>query len=257
MRRMDGLQTWVINLDRAPERLARIAAQLQRLALPFTRLPAVDARALDDEQRSALDEAAYRRKHGMTPVLGELGCYLSHVQAMHNFLASPAAFALILEDDVLLHDSLPAVLRGLMARPGAWDVAKLSAVHSGTPVRYAQVAPGHHLAVMLSRCTGSSAYLLNRHAAAVYARELLPMSLPYDHVFDQGWRFGLKFRLVTPTPCGHDETIATTIVAPPGVRRKFHWTRRLSTYAYRLGNEWRRLVYGVTQALRERLARAP
>jgi hypothetical protein len=44
------------------------------------------------------------------------------------------------------------------------------------------------------------------------SRGLLPMSLPYDHVFDQGWRFGLKVRLVTPTPCGHDEEIATTIV---------------------------------------------
>jgi glycosyl transferase family 25 len=230
--------------------------QLQRLALPYTRLPAVDARALTPEQRAALDEPAYRRKHGMTPVLGELGCYLSHVAAMRLFLASSAEFALVLEDDVLLHAGLPAVLQGLMRHAGRWDVAKLSAVHSGTPVPVLEVAPGHHLAVMLSRCTGSSAYLMNRHAATAYLREpdgLLPMSLPYDHVFDQGWRFGLKFRLVTPTPCGHDETIASTIVAPPGGSRKFHWTKRLPAYAYRLGNEWRRLVYGLTQTLRERL----
>ena len=249
---MNRLQTWVINLDRAPERLARIDSQLQRLGLRYTRLPAVDARALTPEQRGALDEAAYRRKHGMTPVLGELGCYLSHVQAMRLFLASKADFALILEDDVLLQDSLPAVLQGLMAQAGRWDVAKLSAVHSGTPVPYAQVAPGHHLAVMLSRCTGSSAYLINRRAAQAYLPGLLPMSLPYDHVFDQGWRFGLKFRLVTPTPCRHDEHIASTIVAPPGVTRKFHWTRRLPAYAYRLGNELRRLVYGLRHTLRER-----
>ena len=249
---MNRLQTWVINLDRAPERLARIGSQLQRLKLPFTRLAAVDARALTPEQTASLDEAAYRRKHGMTPVLGELGCYLSHVQAMHAFLASPADFALILEDDVLLHDSLPAVLSGLMKLSDRWDVAKLSAVHSGTPVVYADVAPGHQLAVMLSRCTGSSAYILNRHAAQIYARGLLPMSLPYDHVFDQGWRFGFKFRLVTPTPCGHDEQIASTIVSAPGITRKFHWTQRLPAYAYRLGNEWRRLVYGLTQIVRER-----
>ena len=249
---MNRLQTWVINLDRAPERLARIGAQLQRLALPFTRLAAVDARALSAEQSASLDEAAYRRKHGMTPVAGELGCYLSHVQAMHAFLASGALFALILEDDALLHDSLPAVLQGLMNQPNRWDVAKLSAVHSGTPVAYAEVARGHQLAVMLSRCTGSSAYILNRHAAQAYVQGLLPMSLPYDHVFDQGWRFGIKFRLVTPTPCEHNEQIASTIVAPVGVRRKFHWTQRLPAYAYRLGNEWRRLVYGVTQLLRER-----
>ncbi len=249
---MNRLQTWVINLDRAPERLARIGAQLQRLKLPFTRLAAVDARALTAEQTALLDEAAYSRKHGMTPVPGELGCYLSHVQAMHAFLASSADFALILEDDALLHDSLPAVLQGLMNLAGRWDVAKLSAVHSGTPVAYADVAPGHQLAVMLSRCTGSSAYILNRRAAQAYVQGLLPMSLPYDHVFDQGWRFRLKFRLVTPTPCWHDEEIASTIVSPPGLTRKFHWTKRLPAFAYRLGNEWRRLVYGLAQCVRER-----
>ena len=252
---MNRLQTWVINLDRAPERLARIGAQLQRLKLPFTRLAAVDARALTPEQSASLDEAAYRRKHGMTPLAGELGCYLSHVLALRAFLASGARFALILEDDALLHDSLPAVLAGLMDRPNRWDVAKLSAVHSGTPVPYAEVAPGHRLAVMLSRCTGSSAYVLNRRAAQAYTdgqHGLLPMSLPYDHVFDQGWRFGIKFRLVTPTPCGHDEQIASTIVSAPGVSRKFHWMRRLPAFAYRLGNEAQRLLYGITQAVHER-----
>ncbi len=249
---MKRLQTWVINLDRAPERLARIAAQLQQLNLPYTRLPAVDARALTAQQLAALDEPAYRRKHGMTPVLGELGCYLSHVQAIDLFLASGAEFGLVLEDDVLLQDSLPAVLQGLMSHAHRWDVAKLSAVHSGTPVPVLELVPGHQLAVMLSRCTGSSAYLLNRRAATAYAAGLLPMSLPYDHVFDQGWRFGIKFRLVTPTPCGHDEQIASTIVAPPGASRKFHWVRRFPTYAYRLGNEWRRLLYGLRSTLRER-----
>lgn len=254
---MKGLQTWVINLDRAPQRLARIRTQLQRLQLPFTRLAAVDAQALTPEQRALLDEPAYRRKHGMRPVAGELGCYLSHVAVMRAFLASDATFALVLEDDVLLHDSLPAVLQGLMQHPGRWDVAKLSAVHRGTPQPYLEVAPGHQLAVMLSRCTGSSAYLMNRSAAQAYLREpggLLPMQLPYDHVFDQGWRFGLKLRLVTPTPCGHDEEIASTIVAPAGVRRKFHWTRRLPAFAYRLGNETRRLAYGLHQAWREKRA---
>jgi glycosyl transferase family 25 len=250
---MQGLETWVINLDRAPERLARISAQLDRLGLPWTRLPAVDARAMTPAQQSALDDAAYRRRHGKTPVPGELGCYLSHVEVMRRVVAGGAPFALVLEDDVLLKDSLPAVLRGLMAQPGRWDMVKLSGVHSGTPVPYLEVAPGHRLAVMLSRCTGSSAYLMNRRAAEAYLRGLLPMALPYDHVFDQGWRFGLKVRMVTPWACDHDEEVATTIVAPAGTR-KFHWTKRLPTYGYRLKNESRRLLYGLTEALRERFA---
>jgi glycosyl transferase family 25 len=252
---MDGFQTWVINLDRAPDRLERISGQLQRLGLPYTRLPAVDARALTPGQRASLDEPGYRRRHGMTPLGGELGCYLSHVEAMRRFLASEAEFALILEDDVLLHDSLPEVLHGLVQHAPRWDMVKLSGVHSGTPVPYLTVAPGHRLAVMLSRCTGSSAYAINRRAAQAYLHgtpALLPMNLPYDHVFDQGWRFGIKVRLVTPTPCGHDDQIASTIVAPPGPSRKFHWTQRLPAYAYRLGNEWRRLMYGLAAVVRER-----
>jgi glycosyl transferase, family 25 len=252
MIRMDGLQTWVINLDRAPERLARITAQLQRLQLPFTRLAAVDAKAFTPAQAALLDEAAYRRKHGMTPVPGELGCYLSHVEVMRAFLASAAQAALVLEDDVKLHDSLPAVLRGLMAHTGRWDMVKLSAVHSGTPQPYLEVAPGHQLAVMLSRCTGSSAYLMNRRAAQAYLGGLLPMQLPYDHVFDQGWRFGLKVRLVTPTPCGHDDQVASTIGTSAGTTRKFPFPQRLPAFAYRLGNEWRRLTYGLASAWREK-----
>jgi len=253
-----GLQTWVINLDRAPERLARITTQLQRLGLDFQRIAAVDARALTPAQHAALDEAAYRSKHGMTPVLGELGCYLSHVEAMHRFLASDANFALVLEDDVLLHDSLPGVLRGLMAQPTRWDVAKLSAVHSGTPVPYSMVAPGYELAVMLSRCTGASAYLLNRYAARRYldsTNGLLPMELPFDHVFDQGWRFGLKVRLVTPTPCTHDDQIVSTMGYADSPQRKFPWWRRVPTYAYRLSNELRRVAYGLQHWLRERASR--
>jgi glycosyl transferase, family 25 len=252
---MDGLMTWVINLDRAPERLARITAQLQRLQLPFTRLAAVDARAFTPAQAALLDEPAYRRKHGMTPVPGELGCYLSHVEVMRAFLASPARAALVLEDDVKLHDTLPAVLRGLLQHPDRWDMVKLSAVHRGTPQPYLEVAPGHQLAVMLSRCTGSSAYLMNRHAAEAYldhTKGLLPMQLPYDHVFDQGWRFGLKVRLVTPTPCGHDDEVASTIGTSAGTTRKFHWTQRLPAFAYRLANEWQRLRYGLASVRLEK-----
>ena len=156
---LEGLGIWVINLDRAPQRLQRVREQLGRLGLPFTRRRTVDARALEPAQRAALDEATYRRRHGMAPVWGKPGCYLSHVAVMRAFLAGPWRAALVLEDDVLLHDTPPAVLRGLLA-----------------------------------------------------------MQLPCDHVFDQGWRFGLKVRLVTPTPCTHDDRIASTIDGTPGQR---------------------------------------
>ena len=86
---MDGLHTWVINLDRDVERLARITQQLAPTGLAWTRLSAVYGRELPAaEQARLLDRDAYRRKHGMEPALGELGCYLSHVAVYRALLAS-------------------------------------------------------------------------------------------------------------------------------------------------------------------------
>lgn len=249
---MDGLHTWVINLDKDRERLQRITQQLAPTGLAWTRISAVYGRDLPEPERlRLLDSASYRRKHGMEPALGELGCYLSHVAVMRALLDSPHRFALVLEDDVLLTPALVPVLQGLLAHAGRWDMVKLSQVHSGTPQPVLDLAPGHRLAVMLSRCTGSSAYIVNRRAAQAYVDGLLPMSLPYDHVFDQGWTFGLQVRMVTPTPCIHDEEIATTI-GTGGASRKFRWWRRLPAHAYRLGNELRRVRYGLMETLRER-----
>jgi glycosyl transferase, family 25 len=252
---MDGLHTWVINLDKDTQRLQRITQQLAPTGLAWTRTSAVYGRDLPlTQQQQLLDSTAYRRKHGMEPALGELGCYLSHVAVMRALLASPHRFALVLEDDVLLTPALLPVLQGLLTHADRWDMVKLSQVHSGTPRPYLELAPGHQLAVMLSRCTGSSAYLVNRQAAQAYLADpggLLPMSLPYDHVFDQGWTFGLKVRLVTPTPCIHDEEIATTITTG-GTSRKFAWPQRLPAHLYRLGNELRRVRYGLREAARER-----
>lgn len=249
---MDDLHTWVINLDRDSERLQRITQQLAATGLAWTRQCAVYGRDLPpEEQRRLLDSETYRRRHGMQPALGELGCYLSHVAVMRALLASTHRHALVLEDDVLLTPALLPVLQGLLRRADRWDMVKLSAVHSGTPQPVLELAPGHSLAVMLSRCTGSSAYLVNRRTAQTYVERLLPMTLPYDHVFDQGWTFDLKVRLVTPTPCIHDEQIATTITTG-GASRKFAWYRRLSAHAWRLGNELRRVRYGLSETWREK-----
>ncbi|NBU48779.1 MAG: glycosyltransferase family 25 protein [Betaproteobacteria bacterium] len=249
MRTVDTLHTWVINLDRAPQRLERIGAQLDALGVAWTRFPAVEGKGVPaSEQAALLDRSGFERRHGMTPSLGELGCYLSHVRLMQAFLDTAHEFALILEDDAQPTAALPEVLRGLMAARGRWDMVKLSAIHSGSPIGVMALGPGHQLGVMFSRCTGSSAYVINRAAAQRYVQRLLPMQLPYDHAYDRGWVYGLKVRRVFPEVCVHDDQVESTI-GNPGPSRKFVWNRRLPTYAHRLGTELQRFGYGVAQLL--------
>lgn len=249
--------TWgiyVINLDRSPQRWARMKWQLDALGVPYERLAAVDARTFTPEEAMHLDRAAYERLHGKSPLMGELGCYLSHVKLMHHFLASDHRWALALEDDVTLTPSLTPVLEGLAIHGQHWDMVKLSAVHSGTPRTVFDLTRTHRLAVMFSRCTGSSAYAINRMAARRYLDGLLPMQLPYDHVFDRGWEFGLKVRMVSPTPCVHGDAGDSTN-GSGRARQKFHWTQRCSAHVHRVVNEARRLRYAWHQWRDERSTR--
>lgn len=243
----------VINLDRAPQRLMKISNQLDRLGIKWERLSAADGKNLNMSDRSLLDEQEFGRRHGKTPLPGELGCYLSHVWAFERFLQTDFPFAVILEDDVLLSDELPRVLEALVHAADDWDMVKLSGVHSGTPLKIRPLTESHHLAIMLSRLTGSSAYMLNRRAAQVYRQGLLPMRIPYDHEFDRAWAWGLTIRMVTPCPCGHDGQEVSMISAPQMPSRKFHWTRRWPAYRWRLGNEIKRLTHGLTQWAKARL----
>lgn len=246
---MGQLLTLVINLDRAVERLARISSALESLGIAWQRLAAVDGSRLSPAQRQAsLDEREFQRRRGMPSVPGELGCYLSHVEAMRRLLDSDASCALVLEDDVVPGNELVAVVQALMSHPDRWDMVKLSAVHSGSPVRVLKLTGTHWLAVMFSSCRGSSAYLVNRDAARSYLERLLPMTVQVDHVLDQGWRFGIKVRLVTPPPALHDQTVASSIAqAPGGGSRKFHWSRRLPSYAHRLDTEARRVLHAARE----------
>lgn len=86
-----------INLDASTDRRARMQAQLQRLGLPaLQRLPAVDGQAMPPPPGCRITPA-------------EMGCLLSHLQALHALPAGTAG--LVLEDDVDLSADLPSVLQ--------------------------------------------------------------------------------------------------------------------------------------------------
>lgn len=247
-----GWEVYVINLDRSPKRLEEISKQLTRAGLSFQRVSAVDGKKATPEQLAQLDEASYQRKHGKSSLPGELGCYLSHVEAIRQFLQSGHTYAVILEDDALLEDGFISVVQYLSHHPGQWDMVKLSGVHSGTPCAVSTINDQYRLSVMFSKCTCSSAYMLNRKAAEAYNQGLLPMSLPYDHEFDKGWTYGIKVRAVTPFVVTHNEQTPTTIVATSSISRKLAGLQRLPAYGYRLKTELCRLGYALSQYITAR-----
>ena len=95
------IEIFVINLARRPDRLGFMNRQLGDLGLSYTRVEAIDGFADED--------FGYPAAHPRLSK-GEYACYLSHVKAWKLFIASGAERCLVLEDDVVLSDSLPEIL---------------------------------------------------------------------------------------------------------------------------------------------------
>ena len=83
-----GILVQVINLERRPDRLARISAELQRAGLSFETQVAVDGQ-LETHEPKFLTK-------------GAIGCWKSHVNSMRRIVEAKAQFGLILEDDATL-----------------------------------------------------------------------------------------------------------------------------------------------------------
>ena len=83
-----GLLIQVINLEKRPDRLALISADLHKAGLSFLTQVAVDGQTVESSSKF-LSKA-------------EVGCFKSHVNSMRKQVETGAPFSLILEDDAAL-----------------------------------------------------------------------------------------------------------------------------------------------------------
>ncbi|WP_245512724.1 glycosyltransferase family 25 protein [Rhizobium sp. BK376] len=238
-----SLITFVINLDRAEDRLHRIRANLDRIGLPFERVSAIDGQQLVLPIRQ-FSESRYRLFHGRRPNPAEIGCFLSHIECAERLLASSFQYALVIEDDVDVAEDLPELLEAALHTQHAWDILRLSTVSSGKKHRFHQLTAQRSLAISLTREKGSGAYLINRDAARWFVKSLLPMRLPFDLAFDLEFLAGLKSAFIDPVPICQNTGLPSQIQLVQGKRRSFHLPRW--TYAtvipYRLWLEFARIA---------------
>jgi len=176
------MDIYLINLARRPDRLATMEIQARALGLDLTRLDAVDARQVEPE---ILDRwFAADGPLGEIP-RGDKCCSLSHRAAWEKLVASGAAYAAILEDDVVLRPGARFALGNAGWISPSIDLIKLE--HYGPAGQsvllsdMADVGSGFRIGRMRSRHTGAAAYILSRRAAEILLA-LPRFDLPVDHL---------------------------------------------------------------------------
>ncbi|MEP9353767.1 glycosyltransferase family 25 protein [Xanthobacter sp. KR7-65] len=164
--------TLLINLESRPDRLAFMSTQLDRLALPFERIDAVDG------SRADLAPVA----ETLTAV--EQACALSHRKAWLRFLETDHARCLILEDDVILAPGLKPFLDEAGNFPDDVGALRLETRFMRTrlgPGRRCRTR-GFRLHQLHSTHYGAAAYVVTRAFAEAAARDLAVFTQPVDHV---------------------------------------------------------------------------
>lgn len=130
------MQIYVISLKHALNRRDLMSKQLDNLGLSYEFIDAVDGRQLTtDEMNNMCDMDAVKQNPAwLTP--GAIGCAISHKIAYEKLLCNNQKTALILEDDMILPQSLDKILKSIESQivPGevvllhykGWNVCRFS-----------------------------------------------------------------------------------------------------------------------------------
>ena len=119
-------KVFLINLDSSTERFTFMDEQLKQLGIEYQRISAVYGKDLHDTDIAKVyDPQANLQKYDKKLNLGEIGCYLSHVQCWQMIIEQQLDYALILEDDSVLDPALMTVIEHIENLSTDWDYIKL------------------------------------------------------------------------------------------------------------------------------------
>lgn len=120
-----SIALYYINLDSAEKRRAAVEKQEQELGLHIQRVSAVVGKELTEADLTAYDKERREREFPFDMYPNEHACTLSHLKVLRLFLESEADYAVVMEDDLLLHPDFNEGLQWATEHTEGWQVIKL------------------------------------------------------------------------------------------------------------------------------------
>ncbi len=180
------INSYVLNLDRHPDRFERLSAALKAQNIPFERFSAIDGSQIPASELDALVAP-----QGPVPrmTLGARACTASHMQILQKFLQSDADYALILEDDATISSHLAADLQLILQKSdaGILNINRQTPMKSSqkriiVSNRKPQTVQGYQLLTLAGVNYGTAGYVIDRPSAQK-TLELYPYpNIPIDHM---------------------------------------------------------------------------
>jgi glycosyl transferase family 25 len=118
---MKEIPIFVINLDRATDRLEKIQELFNRFKVNFNRIPAIDGNLISDKQLKNLTNFYNRLFYGIPLSKTEIAIALSHKKIYQEIVSKNLEGAFIFEDDAVFDDTLISLIRIYLNEIKKWD----------------------------------------------------------------------------------------------------------------------------------------
>lgn len=239
------MQVFVINLDRAKDRMQRMQAVLDGLDLTWSRIAAVDGRALPTETLARWSKARGDGSLVLTP--GEVGIMLSQRQAWQNTIERGEP-CVVLEDDVHLAPACRKWLTRFDWLPADADIVKFETTSRPVAVDRQEIRldDGLRLTRLRSGHLGLAGYIITPRAAARLLQAIGQSEHAIDHlVFDpvSPLFHQLNIYQTIPALCIQDQFLPRAQLGLGGeIERAWAVEKKKRTLMQKLGREAKRLA---------------
>ena len=242
----DRVSFYVINLDRAIDRMERFEKDFVSFPVPFIRVSAIEGKTLTIPIED-YDAPMFFLYIGREAGPGEIGCYLSHLKVIRMFLESDKEFALICEDDASPTPECYEAIEQAVTHSETWDLLRLCGCRRKTSFPYRTLTPTHSLCTSITGMIQTGAYIVNRRTAEILLQKLVPMTAQYDAALFQG-RVGIREATIFPNCMPLNEHSRNSTIGSGGRRRWKPW--HIVFWTCRLRRLWVRIVRYVLQIFR-------
>ncbi len=243
--------TYLINLERADDRLVSAKEAFDSVGINFNLEVAIDGKDLSLPHKN-YSEIKYNLLHGKKTNFGELGCYFSHLNVLKKFLNTEEDWALVCEDDIEFHEEIVEIINNALSSEINFDFLRLSGGSNrnkeiGLPIKLKKIYNEFFLSLNFGFKSGTGCYLINRFAAKNIVEKINSMSLPIDHAMDRDWILNHRSLTISPAPVYLKEELhlGNSYIQAKS-EYKFPFYKRYWIMApYRLINELLRLIYKI------------
>ncbi len=192
------MKIFVINLKSSVLRRKTMEGQLNKLGLPFEIFEAVQGSEVTDQEIATYFNMDFYNKRPDIYSPGMVGCTLSHYFLYKKIVEENIGVALILEDDMILHEDFPNLLQRLSTEIRNNEVIMLFYQSYSFPINVSQSSKlsltykfDLYQIISTNGVRSTAGYLINQATAKSMAEGLAPIS-----TFPDDWEVFYKKKLL-------------------------------------------------------------